>query len=133
MRPFSLLLVFTLAIGCTSTKPDPSVVADAMSEAALAEAARQVQRCYRSPRVGSDGRQIVTRLHIRLNADGQIANLPQVVLQHGVTPANQAFAGRMAEAAIAAVVRCTPIRLPGSFYRDGLTEFDLTFSPLARG
>jgi hypothetical protein len=133
MRAFSLLLASMLATGCISATADAPLATDTISETALAEAARQVQRCYRSPRVASDGRQIVTRLHVRLNAEGHIAGLPKVVLQDGVTPANQAFARRMAEAAIAAVVRCAPIRLPGSFHREGLTEFDLTFSPLARG
>jgi len=131
-RPPPLLLAASLASGCVPAAPAP-VVATAIPETALAEAARQVQRCYRSPRIASGGRQIITRLRVRLADDGQVAGLPVVVLQDGVTPANQPFAGRMAEAAIAAVIRCAPLRLPASYYQDGFTEFDLTFSPLARG
>jgi len=130
------LLAALLASGCAPAVQAPVVRApavDTLADSALALAARQVQRCYRSPRIASTGRQIVTRLRVRLAADGQVAGLPTVVLQDGVTPDNQPFAGRMAEAAIAAVIRCAPLQLPETYYRDGITEFDLTFSPVARG
>ena len=69
-----------------------------------------------------------------MTPDGQVATLPIVVFQGGVTPANQSYADRMAEAAIEAVMRCAPIRLPESAYRDGgWIEFELTFSPVAVG
>ena len=134
-RRSSLLLAALLASGCVPAGPAPVVRAPtpAVQETALAEAARQVQRCYRSPRIASSSRQIVTRLRVRLTADGQVSGLPVVVLQDGVTPDNQPFAGRMAEAAISAVIRCAPLRLPESYFQDGFTEFDLTFSPVARG
>ena len=139
-RRSSLLLAALLASGCVPAEPSPVVRTPVLrapvvtlADTALAEAARQVQRCYRSPRIASSSRQIVTRLRIRLAADGQISGLPVVVLQNGVTPDNQPFAGRMAEAAIAAVIRCAPLHLPESYYQDGFTEFDLTFSPVARG
>ena len=134
-RRSSLLLAAFLAPGCVPAEPAPVVQAPVvtLSDTALAEAARQVQRCYRAPRVASSSRQIVTRLRVRLAADGQISGLPVVVLQDGVTPDNEPFAGRMAEAAIAAVIRCAPLHLPESYYQDGFTEFDLTFSPVARG
>ena len=131
-RCLSLLLIATpLAGGCVS----PAVDRDpgAGFDAALESAALQVRRCYRSPRVSFEGRQIVTRLRIRLTPDGQVAEIPAVVLQNGVTPSNQPYAGRMAEAAIEAVIRCAPLRLPAEFYRPGWTEFELTFSPVARG
>ena len=102
-------------------------------DAALASAASQVSRCYRSPRIPRDGRQIVTRLRVRLTSDGQIAGLPAVVEQVGITPAGRAYAGRMAQAAIEAVLRCAPLRFPAAFLEPSGVEFDLTFSPLARG
>lgn len=129
------LLAVLLAAGCAQSEPPPVVQAPvvALPETALAEAARQVQRCYRAPRIASSSRRIVTRLRVRLDTEGQIAGIPVVVLQDGVTPDNQPFAGRMAEAAIEAVIRCAPLRLPEAYYRNGFTEFDLTFSPVARG
>ena len=102
-------------------------------DAALVQVGMQVRRCYRFPRVSSQARQISTRVRVRVTSDGQVANLPTVVFQSGVTPANQAYAARVAEAAIEAVMRCTPIRLPESAYRDGSVEFELTFSPVAVG
>ena len=97
----------------------------------LASAAAQVKRCYQSPRVSHSGRQIVTTLRLRITDQGFPDGLPVIVGQHGVTAANRAFADRMAQAAIGAVVRCAPLRLPPELYRNGWREFELTFSPLA--
>ena len=99
-------------------------------EQALQSAARQVHRCYRAPRVSSAGRQIVTRLRVRLTPDGALAGLPVLVGQSGVTPSNRTSAGPMAEAAIAAVMRCAPLRLPPDLHARGWSAFELTFSPL---
>ena len=125
----ALFALLWLAGGCATTPP-PRVQASAY-EQALATAAAQVRRCYRAPRVGFSGRQIVTRLRVRYAPDGQLAALPRLVWQTGVTTDNRVFAPRMAEAAIAAVLRCVPMALPAELYRDGASEFDLTFSPLA--
>lgn len=132
MRGPQLLVAALLSAGCVPAAPPPAFV-EPSSETALELAARQVQRCYRSPRIASTGRQIITRLRVRVSEDGQIAGLPTVVLQEGVTPDNQSFASRMAEAAIEAVLRCAPLRMPPTYFHEGFTEFDLTFSPLARG
>jgi hypothetical protein len=128
---FALLTAFALQGGCASVTRDRSDAAAV--EAALRSAAQQVTRCYRSPRVSSEGRQIITRLRIRLTADGRIAELPAVVVQENVTPTSQPYAERMAAAAIEAVMRCTPLQLPPTFYANGRADFELTFSPLARG
>jgi hypothetical protein len=97
--------------------------------AAIDSAAAQVKRCYRHPGVPSAGRSISTRLRLRLAPDGGLTDLPLVVTQSGVTPGNQIFAGRMAEAASQAVMRCAPLRLPAELYAGGWEEMDLTFSP----
>lgn len=95
------------------------------------EAARQVRRCYRSPRVATQGRRIVTQLRIRINPDGGISGLPTIVFQSGVDAGNQAYADRMAQAAIESVLRCAPLVLPAEAYRGMAIVMDLTFSPLA--
>jgi hypothetical protein len=111
----------------------PAARADPRATAqVLASAAAQVRRCYRAPRVASAGKQIVTRLRIRLNQDGTLVGLPSVVSQSHVTPDNQPFAGRMAEAAILATIRCAPLRLPPEDYQIVWQEFDLSFSPAGR-
>ena len=61
--------------------------------------------------------------------DGQIASQPVVVQQIGITPETAPYAGQMAEAAIAAVLRCAPLNLPAQYYQGGWDEFVLTFSP----
>ena len=134
MRGPSLLFAALLSAGCVPAAPPAAVQAPpALEFAALDLAARQIQRCSRAPRIATSGRQIVTRLRVRVSEDGQIAGLPTVVVQDGVTPDNESLAGRMAEAAIQAVLRCAPLRFPPSYFHDGFTEFELTFSPLARG
>ena len=125
------LFLAATAGGCT---PLPSISGEnARMDAALVQVAEQVRRCYRPPRAGSLGREIVTRVRVRLTADGQLANLPFVVFQGGVTPANRPYADQMAQAAIAAVLRCTPMRQPESAVRYGWSEFELTFSPTLFG
>ncbi len=107
--------------------PDPALV-----ERVVADAARQVRGCYRSPRVASEARQIVTRLAVRYAADGRLAGVPVVVAQEGVTQENSAYAGRMAEAAAAAVIRCAPVRLPPPLHAAIWRELELTFRPVRR-
>ena len=127
-RVAPLLLVAALAGGCAALPGPPRQV---QVEQALRSAAQQVRRCYRSPRVPSAGRQIVTRLRVRLTPEGELAGLPILVRQSGVTPSNRNYAEPMAEAAIAAVMRCAPLRLPPDLYARVWSVFHLTFSPLA--
>lgn len=130
-RGFALLQLLGLAACATSTmttvKPpglDPRTAARVVMTAA-----NQVKRCYRSPRLGGEARQISTRLHVRYAADGTLSGLPEVISQSSVTPANQPYASAMAQAAVAAVIDCSPLKLPSELYVKGWDEFVLTFSP----
>jgi len=131
LHGFAFLLPLGLAACATTTVtavkptgPDPRAVARVVMSAA-----DQVKRCYRSPRLGRDARQISTRLHVRYAADGTLSGLPEVISQSSVTPANQPYASTMAQAAVAAVINCSPLKLPPELYRGGWDEFVLTFSP----
>lgn len=104
--------------------PDPRLVARVTSTAAV-----QVKRCYRAPRLTREARQIVTRLRVRYLPDGKLADVPELLSQSGITPRNRVHAPAMAEAAMVAVVRCSPLVLPPELYQAGWDEFDLTFSP----
>ena len=104
--------------------PDPKAVARATQAAA-----DQVRRCYAAPRVGREGRQIVTRLLVRLKPDGSLAEPPSLLDQQGITPRNRIFASAMAAAAADAVERCTPLALPPELYERGWDTFELTFAP----
>ena len=123
------LAALLAASGCAGHRADTEV--RALAGPALASAASQVKRCYRSPRVSHSGRQIVTTLRVRMTIEGYPDGLPEIVSQQGVTAANHGFARRMAEAAIVAVVRCAPLRFPAQLYRQGWRELELTFSPVA--
>lgn len=132
VKMLARLLPLLLAAGACAPVPVASSAHPRVDmDRTLATAASQVQRCYRSPRVSFEGRQIVTRLRVRFSGDGQLAQLPVVIGQTGVTPGNEPYADRMAEAAIAAVLRCAPLRLPEGFPPSRFLAFDLTFSPLA--
>lgn len=117
-----------LVSACT----EPAAQVQAPSPAArraTAEVAAQVRRCYRSPRVPSAGRRIVTRLLVSYAADGTLSGPPVLVSQQGITPHIRAYAGRMTEAATLAVVRCSPVRLPPELGKGRGSDFYLTFSP----
>jgi hypothetical protein len=125
VRPSTLFIAILSLTGCAPTAAEVASV----TEPVLSSAASQVKRCYRAPRVSHAGRQIVTI--VRMTSLGYPDGLPRVVSQQGVTPANSAFAERMAQAAIVAVVRCAPFNLPADLYEQGWQEFELTFSPVA--
>lgn len=133
----NLFMALALALaGCTAAPPPAvrlagPVAADPVWETLLRSAERQVRRCYRGPRVSFSGRQIITRLRVSLTPQGAVQGLPTVVEQAGVTPMNQLYAGRMAEAAIQSVLRCAPLRLPEGFASEVPFDIELTFSPLA--
>ena len=109
-------------------RPSAELVAKATSDAAA-----QVKRCYRSPKVFGTGRRISTKLAVRYAPDGNIIGGPTLVSQGGVTAENQMFADDMAAAAIESVVRCSPLHLPPELYAYGWSSFELTFSPVLRG
>ena len=127
----SLIALSMLAAAC-ARPPAPAQVPSPAARLASAEVARQVRRCYRSPRVPSVGRRIVTRLLVRYGPDGILMGLPILVGQQGVTPESRAYAGKMTEAAKLAVVRCNPIRLPPAPGKRRALYFHLTFSPQMR-
>jgi hypothetical protein len=113
--------------GCAGQTPEVQAIAGP----ALASAAAQVKRCYRTPRVSFGGRQIVTTLRVKMTPEGFPDGLPMIVAQQGITADNRAFAAKMGEAAIGAVVRCAPLRLPAELYHRGWDEIELTFTPVA--
>lgn len=94
---------------------------------ALASAAEQVRRCYRSPRIPSHGREIVTHVRVNYAGGGTIVGVPILLRQEGVTPGNRGYAAPMAEAAIASVLRCSPITLPAPMRADPW-QIDYRFS-----
>jgi len=119
--------------GCAHQQPERRARVDpAVARQVLASAAAQIRRCYRSPRASTSARRIVTRIAIRLNADGTLAELPVIVSQSGVNDANGPEAPRMAEAASLAIIRCAPLKLPPEHYGRVWRSFELTFSPALR-
>jgi len=87
----------------------------------------QIQRCYTAPISASNGDVTPPMLDIRLNQDGSLAREP-TVMRAGATSADRA----VADAALRAVRRCAPYRVPAQyapFYTDWKTlnvQFDLS-------
>jgi hypothetical protein len=133
LRSLACLVFASAALaGCTTSSRNTRIESE-LARRVTADAAAQVKRCYRSPRVLGEARRITTRLHVRYAPDGSIIGLPTVVWQSGVTPNNRLFADEMAAAAIASVVRCSPLRLPPEIYAFGWNDLELTFSPSLHG
>ena len=133
LRSLSFLTFSGLALSACATVPAERGIAPELARKVTADAAQQVRRCYRTPKVLGEGKRIITRLHVRYAPDGSVIGLPTVISQSGVTPGNRLFADDMAQAAIASVVRCSPLRLPSELYEFGWNNFELTFSPALRG
>ena len=130
-RRYPFLPVLAVAAGACASISSDQRVDRAFVQSVVAGAADQVKRCYRRPRVPSHGRQIVTHLRVRFAENGTLIGLPELVAQDGVTDRNRAYAAAMAEAAIAAVLRCSPIVLAPE-RRTGPWLFHLTFSLATR-
>ena len=133
MRSLFVSLLVLVSLTACATPQREAGIAPALARKATADAAAQVRRCYRTPKVLGEGKRITTRLHVRFAPDGTVIGLPTVISQSGVTPGNRLFADAMAQAAIASVVRCSPLRLPPELYEIGWNDFELTFSPALRG
>lgn len=132
MRPHHAPALFLSALaGCAPELRAPATHHDPLAPRLIALAASRIQRCYQPPRLGHAARQIETVLGVRYAPDGNLAELPELIAQRGVTDENRADAGRMAEAARLAVIACAPLVLPADHYRDGWDRFELTFSPKA--
>ena len=70
----------------------------------------QIQRCYTAPVGASDGNATPPVLDIRLNPDGSLSGNP-TVMQAGSSSTDRAIA----DAALRAIRRCAPYRVPAQF------------------
>jgi len=89
----------------TAAKLNPS-----QRDALMGLLREQIQRCYTAPISASGGDTTPPMLDIRLNQDGSLASEP-TVMRAGATTADRA----VADAALRAVRRCAPYRVPAQF------------------
>jgi outer membrane biosynthesis protein TonB len=68
------------------------------------------------PPSGADAELLITRLSVKLNKDGSLADDPEVITQDGINDSNRAQAKLHADRAIQAVRRAAPFNLPVQFY-----------------
>lgn len=93
--------------------------------------ASQVKPCYVIPTGGTDALSIISIMRLRFNPDGSVDGTPSVTSNEGVTSTNQAYVRQMNDAAIRAVLRCAPLRLPPELYEGGWEDIEFAFYPQA--
>ncbi len=71
---------------------------------------------YWKPPSGADAELLITRLSVRLNKDGSLADDPELIDQQGVNDSNRTQAKLHADRAIQAVRRAAPFNLPPQYY-----------------
>ncbi len=76
---------------------------------------RQLKPHWKPPS-GADAELLVTRLSVRLNRDGSLAEDPEIIGQDGINDSNRAQAKLHAERAIQAIRRAAPFNLPEQYY-----------------
>lgn len=93
--------------------------------------AAQVKPCYVIPTGGADAATIVSVLRLRFNPDGSVSGTPNVTAHEGVTDTNRSYVRQMDDAAVRAVLRCSPLRLPPELYEGGWEDIEFGFYPQA--
>ena len=106
-----------------------AVISPIQANGLAALIASQVKPCYTVPTGGADAMSIVSQVRLRLKSDGSIAVAPEVVNNAGVTPDNQSYLRQMNEAAVRALQRCAPYKLPPELYEGGWEDIKFNFRP----
>ena len=88
----------------------------------------QVKPCYVMP-AGADNRDIVSILKLQFNRNGSLAGTPSVIDHRGVTSTNQDYVQQMDDAAVRAVQRCAPLKLPPDLYAGGWENIEFSLGP----
>ncbi len=92
--------------------------------------ASQVKPCYTIPAGGAGVETIISRIRLRLKPDGSIKVAPEVTGNVGVGAGNQPYVRQMNEAAVRALQRCAPYKLPADLYEGGWEDINFTFRPM---
>jgi len=116
--------------GGKSQKPRAALSGIQMRGLASAIAA-QVKPCYVIPTGGVDALSVVSIMRLRFKADGSVDGTPSVTDHQGVTGSNQGYVRQMDDAAIRAVLRCSPLKLPPDLYEGGWEDIEFAFYPQA--
>ena len=112
-----------------ATAPRVAAISPIAMNGLVALIASQVKPCYTIPAGGTDTTSIISRVRLRLKRDGSIAVAPELIGNLGVTAANQPYQRQMNEAAIRALQRCAPYKLPAELYEGGWEDLIFRFNP----
>lgn len=113
----------------TASAPRVSAISPIAMNGLVALIASQVKPCYTIPAGGAGIETIVSRVRLRLKADGSIKVAPEVIGNLGVNGGNQPYVRQMNEAAARALQRCAPYKLPADLYEGGWEDLIFTFRP----
>ncbi|TZG26121.1 hypothetical protein [Sphingomonas montanisoli] len=106
-----------------------AVISPIQANGLAALIASQVKPCYTVPTGGAGATSIVTQVRLRLKPDGGIAVTPEVTANAGVNDSNAAYLRQMNEAAVRALQRCAPYKLPPELYEGGWEDIKFNFRP----
>jgi colicin import membrane protein len=98
----------TAALGTTTVTAQK--LSPSLRDALVGLLQSQIERCYAAPPGAASASAVMPVLNIQFNADGTLGAEPRVV-KAGPTPADRSIA----EAAMRAVRRCAPYRVPAQF------------------
>lgn len=112
-----------------ATAPRVAAISPIAMNGLVALIASQVKPCYTIPAGGTDTTSIISRVRLRLKRDGSIAIAPELIGNLGVNANNQAYQRQMNEAAIRALQRCAPYKLPADLYEGGWEDLIFRFNP----
>lgn len=112
-----------------ATAPRVAAISPIAMNGLVALIASQVKPCYTIPAGGTDTTSIISRVRLRLKRDGSIAVAPELIGNLGVNANNQPYQRQMNEAAIRALQRCAPYKLPAELYEGGWEDLIFRFNP----
>lgn len=113
----------------TASAPRVSAISPIAMNGLVSLIASQVKPCYTIPAGGAGVETIISRVRLRLKADGSIKVAPEVIGNLGVNGGNQPYVRQMNEAAARALQRCAPYKLPADLYEGGWEDLIFTFRP----
>lgn len=114
----------------TATAPRVASLSPIAMNGLVSLIASQVKPCYTIPAGGAGVETIISRIRLRLKPDGSIKVAPEVTGNVGVGAGNQPYVRQMNEAAVRALQRCAPYKLPADLHEGGWEDINFTFRPM---
>jgi hypothetical protein len=101
---------------------------DAMTMDLIDALRNQIAQCWSAPVGSPHPERLIVEMEVFLNADGSVAQPPQLAADSASAVASDPFMRAAAEAAKRAIYVCAPYKLPSDRYQTW-RDLDVTFDP----